>query len=179
MAVSAAEAEAQPALPMPAPEPEAALGWDDLLRAWDFPRDAEDRAGFDALRRALRHHDLAQMLQAAEDVLNLLSREGVYMDDLVHEPASAEAWRAFLDGQRGESVAAVGGIRDERAVGTVRTLMKADPIFRDTSLFFQRRFDGLLTDLAADADDAQLLALADTRSGRAFMLCARASGSFG
>jgi hypothetical protein len=180
MAAAAAEAEAaQPALPIPAPEPEAALGWDDLLRAWDFPRDAEDRAGFDALRRALRHHDLAQMLQAAEDVLNLLSREGVYMDDLVHEPAPAEAWRAFLDGQRGEAVEAVGGIRDERAVRTVRALMKSDPVFRDTSLFFQRRFDGLLTDLAADADDAQLLALADTRSGRAFMLCARASGSFG
>jgi pyruvate/2-oxoglutarate dehydrogenase complex dihydrolipoamide acyltransferase (E2) component len=176
---SAAEAEAQPALPMSAPEPEAALGWNDLLRAFDFPRNAEDRAGFDALRRALRHHDLAQMLQAAEDVLNLLSQEGVYMDDLVHAPAPAESWRAFLQGQRGAEVEAVGGIRDEHALGTVRALMKADPIFRDTSLFFQRRFDSVLTQLAVDADDDVLLALADTRSGRAFMLCARASGSFG
>ncbi len=174
-----AEAEAQPALPMPAPEPEVALGWDDLLRAFDFPRDAEDREGFGALRRALRHHDLAQMLQAAEDVLNLLSQEGVYMDDLVHEPVPAEAWRAFLQGKRGPEVDAVGGIRDAHALETVRALMKSDPIFRDTSLFFQRRFDSVLTQLAGNADDAQLLALVDTRSGRAFMLCARASGSFG
>ena len=32
--------------------------------------------------------------------------------------------------------------------------MKSDTIFRDTALFFQRRFDGVLAEFAADADDA-------------------------
>jgi hypothetical protein len=176
---TAPDAEAQPALPMAEPEPEATLGWHELLRAFDFPRDAEDREGFAALRRALRRHDLAQMLQAAEDVLNLMSREGLYMDDLVHDPAPADAWRAFLAGARGPEVEAVGGIRDDAALGIVRGLMKSDPVFRDTALFFQRRFDRVLGGLAEEADNGTLAALADTRSGRAFMLCARASGSVG
>jgi hypothetical protein len=171
-------ATAQAALPIDAPEPAEALGWDDLVRALDFPRDAEDDAGFAALRRALRHRSLAQMLQAAEDVMNLLSQEGIYMDDLLHVPSPPETWRAFISGQRGGEVDAVGGIRDERALAAVRGLMKSDPIFRDTALFFQRRFDVILSEFARDASDDALMALADTRSGRAFMLCARVSGSF-
>ena len=55
--------------------------------------------------------------------------------------------------------------------------MKSDSIFRDSALFFQRRFDGVLGEFAADADDAELEELAGTRSGRAFMLLARLNGS--
>ena len=55
--------------------------------------------------------------------------------------------------------------------------MKSDTIFRDTALFFQRRFDAVLTEFAAGAGDAELVELAGTRSGRAFMLLARLSGS--
>lgn len=174
----AGETGNQPALPIVTPEPEAAIAWDDLIRALDFPRDQNDREGFAALKRALRYRSLAQMLQAAEDVMNLLSQEGVYMDDLRHEPAPPEVWRAFIAGRRGSEVAAVGGIRDEAALVGVRGLMKSDPIFRDTALFFQRRFDVVLTEFASEADGEALLAIADTRSGRAFMLCARVSGSF-
>ncbi len=169
----------QPELPSMAAEPAEELGLDDLLRAFDFPKDAEDCEGFRALGRALRHHNFAQMLQAAEDVMNLLAQEGVYMDDLGPEPAPPEAWRAFAEGRRGPEVDAVGGIRDERALAVVKRLMKSDPIFRDTALFFQRRFDGVLGHLAARLDDGALAHLADTRSARAFMLSARASGSFG
>lgn len=175
----AAPAGDQPDLPMlPEAEAGAALDWPDLIRALDFPRDAEDRDGFRALKRALRHHSLAQMLQAAEDVLNLLSQEGVYMDDLTVVPGAPEAWRRFIDGARGAEVAGVGGVRDPRPLEIARGLMKSDPIFRDTALFFQRRFDGVLQDFAQDVDDAQLMRLADTRTGRAFMLLARLSGAF-
>ncbi len=173
-------ADRQPDLPMiPAgPDPSDRPNWPDLVRALDFPRNADDREGFAALRRVLRHHSLAQMLQAAEDVLNLLSQEGVYMDDLEHVPGDAGDWRSFIAGRRGSSVAGVGGIRDERALDVARGLMRSDPIFRDTSLFFQRRFDVVLGEYGREASDAQLLQIADTRSGRAFMLCARVSGSF-
>jgi hypothetical protein len=173
-------ADRQPDLPLiPAgPDPSDRPTWPDLVRALDFPRDADDREGFEALRRVLRHHSLAQMLQAAEDVLNLLSQEGVYMDDLEHVPGDPEDWRSFIAGRRGSGVAGVGGIRDERALEVARGLMRSDPIFRDTSLFFQRRFDVVLGEYGREASDAQLLQIADTRSGRAFMLCARVSGSF-
>ncbi len=46
----------------------AALEWDELVRAFDFPRDADDAEGFAALRRALKRRSYAQTLQAAEDV---------------------------------------------------------------------------------------------------------------
>src|SRR5699024_7912676 len=132
-----------------------------------------------ALGRALRHHDLAHMLQAAEDVMNLLAQEGVYMDDLAPQAAPPAAWRAFAEGRRGPEIDAVGGIRDERTLGIVRGLVKSDPIFRATARFCQRRFGNVLGDLAARLDDGALARLAATRSARAFMLSARASGSFG
>jgi hypothetical protein len=153
-------------------------GWPDLIRALDFPRDAEDRDGFRALKAALRHPTLAQMLQAAEDVLTLLSQEGVYMDDLAVEPGDPAQWRRFMAGVRGAEVASVGGVHDANALETARRLAKSDPIFRDTTLFFQRRFDAVLAEFARDASDADLLALADTRSGRAFQIMARLGGSF-
>ena len=78
---------------------------------------------------------------------------------------------------RGPEVAGLGGIRDERALETARGLMKSDSIFRDSALFFQRRFDGVLWEFAGEASDADIDDLAGTRSGRAFMLLARLSGS--
>ena len=76
-------------------------------------------------------------------------------------------------------MAAVGGIRDDRALEAARALTKSDPIFRDTALFFQRRFDVVLSEFAAASSDARIAELAVTRSGRAFMLLGRLSGSFG
>ena len=110
-------AAAPPERPAPAPEeaePERP-SWPDLVRALDFPRDADDQEGFRALKAALRHPALAQMLQAAEDVLNLLSQEGVYVDELPMDPVDPVAWRRFIAGVRGAEVAAVAGIRDPHA----------------------------------------------------------------
>lgn len=168
---------APPPEPAPVAEAEPDLPWEDVLRAFDFPRDAEDKEGFRALKAALRRRSLAQMLQAAEDVLTILSQDGVYMDDLAPPPADVAAWRRFLDGGRGEIVAAVGGVAEQEALETARRLMKEDTVFRDTALFFLRRFDVALQDVAAGAEDGQIAALADTRSGRAFQLLARASGA--
>jgi hypothetical protein len=184
----AAAAPVAPAVPAPpdrgTPDAEPAPGaeaapptWPELVRALDFPRDADDREGFRALKAALRHPALAQMLQAAEDVLNLLSQEGVYVDELPMDPVDPAAWRRFIAGVRGPEIAAVAGIRDPQALDTARRLTASDSIFRDSALFFQRRFDGVLAEFAAGARDAELIELAGTRSGRAFMLLARLNRS--
>jgi hypothetical protein len=170
--------------PTPGPEPKAAVeeprpDWPDLVRALNFPCDAEDAEGFRALRVALRHSGLAQTLQAAEDVLTLLSEVGVYMDDFAPDPAPAEVWRRYIAGARGAEVSAAGAVTDAEALGKVRAMLGENPIFRDAAQHFQRRFDAVLSDFGADAGDADLPALVDTRSGRAFMLLARARGAFG
>ncbi|MBP7242226.1 hypothetical protein [Amaricoccus sp.] len=169
----------QAALPLAAPaEPEEPLGWGEMMQALDFPRDPSDEDGFRALRRALQRHSLAQMLQAAEDLLTYLSQEGVYMDDLAMAPADAAAWRRFAAGGRGAPVETLGGIRDEGALDAARGLMKQDAVFRDAALFFLRRFDAVLGEIVGEASDEGLAQLADTRSGRAFQLMARATGAF-
>ncbi|HET9070001.1 MAG TPA: hypothetical protein VFN28_15275, partial [Amaricoccus sp.] len=73
--------------------------------------------------------------------------------------------------------AGLGGIDDAQALEAARALMRSDPIFRDSALFFQRRFDAVLGEFASRAEDAELEELAATRSGRAFMMLARLSGS--
>ena len=190
--LAAAGAEPRPAPPAPAPAPAAAaeptpagapgepvpaLGWSDLVRALDFPRDAGDREGFRALKAAQRQPKLGQTLQAAEDVLNLLSQEGIFVDELALAEVEPSAWRRFIAGVRGAKVGAVGGIGDPHALEVAGRLMRTDAVFRDTALFFLRRFERVLAEHARDADDDAIAALAGTRSGRAFMIRARANGT--
>ena len=160
-------------------EPEAALDWSDLIRALDFPRDEKDSEGFRALRHAKKDENAGQLLRAAEDMLNLLSQEGIYMDDFRPVICPARTWRVFAQGARGAEVSDVGGINDPEALERVEARNKKDQIFRDSSLYFLRRFDIMLRSLENSASDGQIQALADTRTGRAFMLLARSAGMFG
>ena len=56
--------------------------------------------------------------------------------------------------------------------------MKQDPIFRDAAHHFLRKFDQMFTDFEAVADDAEISALSETRTARAFMLLGRVAGTF-
>jgi len=167
---------AQPSTPSSSEE---SLNWDELLHALNFPTDEKDKDGFRALRIAMGHRATSQCLRAAEDIMNLLSQDGIYTDDLSPEIAPAALWRQFADGKRGEEVAAVGGIHDPTAVSKVRSRMRSDPIFRDAALHFQRQFDTTLREFCTHGSDAQIEKLANTRTGRTFMLLGRVSGMFG
>ncbi|MEM9581242.1 MAG: hypothetical protein AAF891_11195, partial [Pseudomonadota bacterium] len=46
----------------------------DFIRALNFPENADDKDGFDALRKALKDRKASQLIQAAQDVLTLLSQ---------------------------------------------------------------------------------------------------------
>jgi hypothetical protein len=172
----------QASLPLAEDEaaPPARVPWADIIRALDFPRDADDQRGFDAVRSAVRDPQVAELLQAAEDVLTILAADGLHMEDFAPEHASLGAWRSYGDGTRGKAVAAIGGIMDELALERTRDRLRADPIFRDAGLVFVRRWNGLVGRILAEmGEDPALRDAADSRSGRAFMLVARAMGVFG
>ena len=172
--------DAQTALPLgtQADDMRPPLERTDFIRALNFPETAEDKEGFAALRRALKDRPTAQLIQAAQDVLTLLSQDGIYMDDLRPDMARPETWRSFAGGARGRAIAALGGIRDRSSLALAAARMKNDPIFRDAAHHFLRRFDQMFSSFAEDASDSDISDLSDTRTARAFMLLGRVAGTF-
>ena len=150
----------------------------DLIRALNFPDTDKDTIGFAALRRALKDRTARQLVQASQDVLTLLSQDGIYMDDLRPDRAAPEVWRRFAKGERGRVVAALGGIRDRSSLALTGGRMREDTIFRDAAHHFLRHFDRMLTAFEPDATDEDLSDMAETRTARAFMLLGRVAGTF-
>lgn len=150
----------------------------DFIRALQFPETPEDKEGFRALRLALEDRTSSKLIRAAQDVLTLLSQDGIYMDDLQPDLCHPELWRRFSGGERGRSIAALGGIRDRTSLALTAARMKTDPVFRDAAHHFLRTFDKTFAAFEPNATDAELADLADTRTARAFMLFGRVTGTF-
>ena len=150
----------------------------DFIRAMNFPETAEDAEGFSALRKALKDHQASKLVRASQDVLTLLSQDGIYMDDLRPDMARPEIWRKFAAGERGRAVAALGGVRDRSSLALAAGRMRQDSIFRDAAHHFLRKFDQIFTEFAEQASDSEISELADTRTARAFMLLGRVAGTF-
>lgn len=150
----------------------------DLVRALNFPDTDSDEVGFAALRRALKDRTAKQLIQASQDVLTLMSQDGIYMDDLRPDRARAEIWRRFAHGERGKTVAALGGVRDRSSLALTSGRMREDMIFRDAAHHFLRKYDQMLVAFEAEASDEDIAALAETRTSRAFMLLGRVTGAF-
>jgi hypothetical protein len=166
------------ALGTPAESLRPPLSMGDFIRALQFPETPEDKEGFRALRLALEDREVARLIRAAQDVLTLLSQEGIYMDDLRPEMTRPDLWRRFAAGERGRTVAAVGGIRDRSSLALTASRMREDTIFRDAAHHFLRTFDKMFQAFEKNASDAELADLADTRTARAFMLFGRVAGVF-
>lgn len=179
-AQTAAPADDQPALALGTTAEDIAppLATADFIRALNFPETAEDEDGFAALRKAMKDRETGQLIQAAQDILTLLSQDGIYMDDLRPDRARPEIWRQFANGARGRAVAPLGGVRDRSSLALTAGRMKQDAIFRDAAHHFLRRFDRAISAFAETASDADLSALSDTRTARAFMLLGRVAGTF-
>jgi hypothetical protein len=166
------------ALGTPAEELSPPLPTEEFILALNFPETVDDEKGFTALRRALRDRRAAQLIQAAQDVLTLLSQDGIYMDDLHPDMARPDVWRQFAQGTRGRAVASLGGIRDRTSLALTSGRMKQDNIFRDAAHHFLRLFDRMIAEFEVDASDADISALSETRTARAFMLLGRVAGTF-
>jgi len=174
------QAEHQPVLALGTPVEELAppLAKPDFIRALNFPENANDEEGFNALRRALKDRSVAQLVQASQDILTLLSQDGIYMDDLRPDMARPEIWRRFAQGERGRTIAALGGIRDRSSLALTNVRMKKDPVLRDAAHHFLRLFDRGFSKFEESATETEISALSETRTARAFMLLGRVAGTF-
>ncbi|MGQ0610862.1 MAG: hypothetical protein ACT4N9_07145 [Paracoccaceae bacterium] len=150
----------------------------EFVRALQFPESPDDKEGFRALRLALEDRELAKLIRAAQDVLTLLSQEGIYMDDLTPDRAHPDLWRRFAGGERGRAIAGLGGIRDRSSLTLTAARMREDAIFRDAAHHFLRSFDRSVAAFEKTASDADLADLSETRTARAFMVLGRVSGIF-
>lgn len=168
----------QSALALAAPAQKEPISVADFIKALNFPETEHDKEGFRTLRRALEDRTTERLVRASQDVLTLLSQDGIYMDDLRPDRARPEVWRRFAQGERGRAVADLGGIRDRSSLVLTAGRMKKDPVFRDAVHHFLRHFDRTFMAFEQNADDAEIVALADTRTARAFMLLGRVAGTF-
>ena len=184
-----AAALAPPAHDEPNAQPTLALGTEmidlpafvevaDVLRALHFPDSPDDAEGFRALRLALTDHGLAKLIRAAQDVLNLLAEDGIFVDALTADHPRPELWRKFAAGERGGIIAGLGGVRDRSSLALTAARMRGDDVFRDAAHHFLRSFDKAMVTLEPRASDSDLTALSDTRTARAFMLFGRVTGIF-
>ena len=100
------------------------------------------------------------------------------MDDLRPDRAKPDIWRRFAQGERGRTIAALGGVRDRSSLALTSGRMRQDTIFRDTAHHFLRQFDKTFQEFERNASDQEIAALAETRTARAFMLLGRVTGIF-
>ena len=150
----------------------------DMIQALNFPQNENDTDGFDLFARAMAYHPTTQILRAAQDILTLLSEDGIFMDDLPPSYAHPSLWRRFAGGERGQNLSDIAGITDKTALGLVTGRMRVDSVFRDAANHFLRQFDKIVTQMAPHCTDENLHKLSDTRTARAFMMIARVTGTF-
>ncbi|PTX57462.1 hypothetical protein C8N43_2132 [Litoreibacter ponti] len=173
-------ADSQPALALGTPPEDLSppLSTEDFIGALDFPEDENDAEGFRQLRRALANHESAKLVRASQDVLTLLSQDGIYMDDFTPDRARPELWRNFARGERGPAIAGIGGVHDRSSLALASGRMRSDAVFRDAVHHFLRQFDKTFAKFADAATDQDLTKLSDTRTARCFMLLGRVTGTF-
>jgi hypothetical protein len=172
--------DAQADLPLPSEDKmsDIPITIRELIKALNFPDDANDTEGFRVLRRAFNDRTTSKLLQSAQAVLTMLSEDGIFTDDLRVENPAASAWRSFAKGERGKDVAALGMVRDRTALSLSNTRLKNDVAFRETVHVFLTQFDAILSEFEETAEDNELVEMGKTRSAIAFMLLGRISGAF-
>ncbi len=168
----------QPTLALAQPELRDPISVADFIKAMNFPENEHDKEGFRTLRRALEDPGTERLIRASQDVLTLMSQDGIYMDDLRPDRSRPEVWRRFAKGERGRTVAGLGGVNDRSSLVLAAGRMKKDPVFRDAAHHFLRHFDKTFMDFERHASDEDIARLAETRTARAFMLLGRVTGTF-
>ena len=149
-----------------------ALDWKKFVKAANFPENERDTATLDALYEVLTDPEAAALLQSSEDTLATLADLDLYMEDFIPEMSPVSTWRAHLDGTPG-----VQRIDAPIEQSRINAKLTADGAFRKLSDRFVERYQVMLKRLfREEADERLALEMADSRTGRAYILIADALG---
>lgn len=155
------------------------LDWPSLLSTLDLPEARSDTAR--ALQSAaLNDRGISETLALAGEVQESLAEEGLFLQDLAPIHASAASWRSYADGKRTKKLThEMAGIKDDVALTLAQTRLRSEPAFRDLALRFVASYQRLIARGAGEEGaGARLLELAETKSGRAFLLLGQLTGAF-
>lgn len=151
-----------------------ALDWSKFVRAANFPESEDDTETLDALYDVLTDPEAAALLQSAEDTLATLADLDLYMEDFVPEMSPVTAWRAHLEGKTSSGLT---GIDSPIEQSRIDAKLASDSGFRKLTGRFVERYLTVLRRLFKEAgDDRLVLDLADSRTGRAYLLLGKPLG---
>lgn len=123
--------------------------------------------------------DVAAVLLLTDQVAEELRHDKVFLEDLSVEHVSAPLWARFSRGERGGDLVSLAGISDDVSAAIVRARLRNAKGFRTLSLRLMIAYARLLERAVDDMGvDQRLVELAETRSGRAFMLIGGLTGTF-
>ncbi len=151
---------------------------DDISHVLNFSDRDQPGDWANAFALVSRNGKYLEFVRMAESVLEVFEQEGIYVEDISLRPATGEVWRAFAEGERGDEVASLEGVRDPSVLALVRARLRNDPQFHDLALRYQKRFIDTLEALSPDTVDADFVTLNKTRGGRLFVILGVLSGVF-
>ncbi|MDE0307224.1 MAG: hypothetical protein OXI87_20440 [Albidovulum sp.] len=150
-----------------------------LIRALNLPEDENDTDGFEALNRAMEIEGVRILLDNSQRVLVTLADSNIFTDNLNPDLARPEIWRMHATGEKKQVISTLGGIRDVNLLEVVAERLEKDEDFYELAQSFVARFQSMLQQLIGSTTDTDIIALANTRTARAFILLGNAlSGEF-
>lgn len=169
----------EPTLPFgPNEQSDLDITLNDIAHVLNFSDQKEKGDWANAFAQLSQDGRYLDFIRMAEDVIEVLESEGIYVEDLNLRTAQSDIWLEFASGERGEAVQDLAGIRDPSVLALTRGRLRNDPKFHDVALRFQKQFIHMLDELSEGAADEDFLLLNQSRGGRVFIILAEISGLF-
>lgn len=162
---------------LPVAKTGAALNWTAVVHALD---DRITGVGIRALVEKTRENpQIGALIDLRNRVQEGLAEDELFAQDLKPEHGDAPTWARFGRGERGKTVASLAGIDDDIALAIARARLRTNADFRADTLRFVSGYAGLLERAVSEiGTDPRLVEMAETTTGRLFMLLAGLTGGF-
>ncbi len=148
------------------------MDWQKFVKAANFPEHEQDKETLDALYDVLTDPEAAALLQSSEDTLATLADLDLYMEDFVPQKSPVSSWREHSNGS-----GTIQPIEAPLEQSRITAKLNADAAFQKLSERFVRRYHSVLKRLFNECADEELaVKLADSRTGRAYILMSGALG---
>ncbi|MBY8974335.1 hypothetical protein KHP62_00855 [Rhodobacteraceae bacterium NNCM2] len=182
-AAAPAETTSDPALPFAELQGASggkALDWTLTLRVLELP-DEQAESARPVLREAAKDKTLSDLAALARRVQEELAEDGLFLQDLAPKHAALATWQRYAEGERDEAMAQeLSGIDDDIALTLARKRLRGEAEFRDLAFRFVAGYQRLIARAVDEGlQGAHLLELAETSTGRAFMLLGQLTNAFG